>query len=178
MEDDRLTLIAEIVRRCAQRNCNLGKIQLQKMVYFLQESCSDLGYTFVIFHYGPFSFDLAEDIERLNTLRILHIEKDDAGYGYHITPGVHCGVLTDTNKDPIIAHDQSLNVILDSFGTMTASAIELSATIHYVHSVLRDRTESYTLDEVKLAVRELKPQFTTDQIAQAMADLPAPFALT
>jgi len=176
MEDDRLRLIADIVRRCAERQLNLGKIQLQKLVYFLQEHSNRVGYTYVIFHYGPYSFELAEDIERLNTLRVLCIEPDESGYGYHIKPGVHCEVMTNNDDVFFDAHSQALKAVLDSFGEMTASDIELAATIHFVNAVLSDQAKGDIGDDVITAVKELKPHFGIDQIAQAMNNLPAPFA--
>jgi len=174
MEDERLTVITEIVRRCAERQYNLGKIQLQKMVYFFQEKGKDLGYTYVIFHYGPFSFELAEDIERLKTLRVLNIEPDDAGYGYHITPGVHSNVFT-TNDSVINANTHALDTIIDTLGMMTASEIELVATIHYVFSVLRETNQGDIREDVIRSVAELKPQFNSEQIAHALANMPAAF---
>jgi hypothetical protein len=51
------------VAKKAPRVPALGKIALQKLIYLMQElSGVPVGYRFGIFHYGPSSSDLAEDL--------------------------------------------------------------------------------------------------------------------
>src|SRR5437588_9583011 len=94
MEDDvalamRVNAIVSLVQGIQKKSDQLGKTQLQKLVYFLQETGVPLGYKFEIYHYGPYSFELADEVGSLDSLGVLSLVADPSGYGFHIYVGSH-----------------------------------------------------------------------------------------
>ncbi len=58
----RINVIVFIVETLRKRDIDLGKIQFQKLIYFLQEIGIPSGYRYEIYHYGPYSFELAQEL--------------------------------------------------------------------------------------------------------------------
>src|SRR4030042_4850313 len=81
-EDLRFAVLHWLVSRLQ----DVGKIQLQKLAYFLQESYEiPLGYTFRMHHYGPYSRDLDNDLLKLSLMGFVDVRPDVSGYGFHVT---------------------------------------------------------------------------------------------
>ena len=73
----------EIIRQLG----DAGKIKIQKLTYFLQESLGiGAGYLFRMYHYGPYSEDLDTDMTRLKLEGYVNITPDADGYGFHVMP--------------------------------------------------------------------------------------------
>ncbi len=81
--DFRVAAMVALVGNAQTRR--LGKTQLQKLVYFLQKSGVPLGYEYEIYHYGPYSFELSDDMDSLDSLGVLNVESDPNGYGFDIS---------------------------------------------------------------------------------------------
>src|ERR1700688_2767231 len=82
--DLRTAAIVELVQNTHAR---LGKTQVQKLVYFAQQSGVPLGYKYEIYHYGPYSFELSHDLGSLDSLGVLNVDSDPAGFGFDISVG-------------------------------------------------------------------------------------------
>jgi uncharacterized protein YwgA len=144
---------------------NIGKIQLQKLVYFLQETGLPLNYSFEIYLYGPFSHQLARDIGTLDSLEVLRVESNPDGYGFHITPGKFASGHKLPKK-----YDHHLNRVMRSFGNDTASQLEVKATVHFVNSVVQ-MSGKKAEDVVLQRVKALKPHFSERFLRKCMDDL-------
>jgi uncharacterized protein YwgA len=62
----------------------IGKTAMQKYVYFLQEFGVDLNYRYEMYYYGPYCFELSNDLDVLNMLGVIAIEDSPTTYGYSI----------------------------------------------------------------------------------------------
>ena len=79
--------IAAIVALLQNVRARLGKIQVQKLVYFAQDCGVPLGYKYEIYHYGPYSFELSHDLDSLDSLGVLNVDSDPNGFGFNISVG-------------------------------------------------------------------------------------------
>jgi len=169
MEDFKFFSIAKVVSLMKEKHGDLGKIQLQKLIYFLQVFGLELQYKYQIYHYGPFSFDLSGDIDRLETLKVIDIQPDKDGYGFHIRGGKFLGeVISESSKkyeECIVTIEQ----VVEKFGGFAASQLELFATIHFVNKVLGDQGNNHS--PIIKCVSELKPKFTEQQIEDGIEEL-------
>lgn len=165
MESIGLSIVAELVRRAAKENKDLGKTQLQKMVYFLQEIGIQMNYHFEMYHYGPYCFELADDLGRLGTLGILKITPDEEGYGYHILAGEHLekGLSGETD---LSQYSEQLNWVTEKLSSVSAATIELLATIQFVRNAMQKRGGSASKEEIVDKVKQLKPKFKKSQIGE------------
>lgn len=61
-----------------------GRTRLQKIVHLISKAIPDvLGYRFILYHYGPFSRELAEDIDFLQDLSIITESKPSPQCSYY-----------------------------------------------------------------------------------------------
>src|ERR1700679_4231265 len=66
-----LTLLAAL----KQRGSWCGETHLQKSVYFLQELLGvDLGFPFVLYRHGPYSFEISDDLTALRADLLLNLK--------------------------------------------------------------------------------------------------------
>jgi len=136
----------------------LGKIRLQKLIYFLQEAKRvPLGYSFRLHHYGPYSVDLEDDVAELTLKGYVKVTANASGYGYDVEAESEAPDGADVH---VAQYMGVLRDLCDDFGKKERAALELMATIHFVNSILGPPGKGRLTQEVKL----LKPQFTQDYI--------------
>ena len=86
----RSAILARLV--CNAPDRKLGRTQLMKLFYFLQELKGvQLGYDFRLFAYGPSDSEVLSDLATATSVNVAH-EKTvifARSYGFEITPGPH-----------------------------------------------------------------------------------------
>ena len=152
--------ISTIVSLVANSRAKLGKTQLQKLVYFAQSEGLPLKYTFQIYHYGPYSFELANDLGSLDALEIVNVHNDPNGYEIRVSMGKFANKFVLPDK-----YQKKLGKVIDDFGADTAAKLEVKATIHFVSSVVRGESE------IVRKVHALKPRLSKQAIRQSYSEL-------
>jgi uncharacterized protein YwgA len=152
--------IPAIVTLLANSRARLGKIQLQKLVYFAQNNGLPLGYVFEIYHYGPYSFELSNELGSLDALEIVNVQSDPHGYGFQISTGKFADKFTLPPK-----YQKKIEKVIDQFGGDSTAKLEVKATIHFVSSVVSGKSE------IIQKVHALKPRFTKEFIQQSYSEL-------
>lgn len=160
-QEFRLALLYEVIDKLEDS----GKIQLQKLVYFLQEASKlPTRYGFKMHHYGPYSEDLDTDMTRLKLTGYVDVQPDAQGYGFHITS-------VDSPKTEWLSiiepYSQKIEQTINIFGNKQAYELELAATIHFVSNLAPASSKDDIVDKVK----SLKPRFEKDYISKFQSDL-------
>ena len=71
----RWEIISRLVRTMRQKGSWAGETHIQKCVMFLQELLGiRMGYDFILYKYGPFSFELRSDLVQMRARLMLDIE--------------------------------------------------------------------------------------------------------
>ncbi len=163
-EELRLALIHALVTRLR----DVGKIKIQKLVYFLQEAYGvPLECRFYIHHYGPYSEDVETAISNLRFMDYINVEPDPDGYGFHVS----VASSGEPGWSQIVASVESgFHEVVDKFGSMEAWELELAATMHYVSSM------GFEKSRVISTVTQLKPKFAQD-LVERMFDKLVSFGL-
>lgn len=159
-------LIAHFSHRLEKQR-SLGKTKLQKLVYLLEKLKNvSVGYDFCFYTYGPFSSDLAADLDYVNTVGGVRIDYEPSINMFEIKPGENVTRLTEKSKDFLVQNNSSIEEIVDRFGSKQAKELELLATLVFV-------AKSGILDHDKLVkkVKELKPRFSFEEIENALEQL-------
>ena len=144
---------------------DVGKIQLQKLAYFLQESYGiPLGYTFRMHHYGPYSRELDDDLLKLRLMGFIDMQAAISGYGFHVTK--LCDAEPGWAK-ALARYESQLGDVIEKLGDMPAYLLEVYATIHYVSQLV----EGASAEQIEGIVHHLKPKFLPDYIAAAREQL-------
>jgi hypothetical protein len=145
----------------------LGKTQVQKLVYFLQDAGVPLEYKYEIYHYGPYSFELSKDMSSLEGLGVLNIESDPTGFGFDISVGKFAEKFRLDAK-----YQKKIEKVINQFGLNSAAELEVKATIHFVYSVVKEKAPSTKIkSEVIQKVSALKPRFNKDFIKNCYLSL-------
>ena len=135
-----------------------GKIQLQKMVYFMQEAFGvPTKYSFKMYHYGPYSEELDTDTSLLKLIGSVSVDRDAGGYGFHITPN---GEPAEGWESATDAYDDKINKAIEVLGNKPATQLELLASIHFVNRLIDESTQAQVIN----IVHGLKPKFDEETI--------------
>ena len=168
---DQYALVAFLIDQAAQANQELGKKALQKKVHLIQELGGvDSGYRFSFHTYGPYSANLAGDLDVIANSGGASIRYDSSGNRYRIGTGESTSRIVEMGKDFIEAIRPAIEKVLDTFGRRSAKGLELVSTIAYLH---RHLPEEEFLDNERLAerVKNLKPKHSTAEVGMAIEEV-------
>lgn len=164
-ESQRLGLLASVVQMLDEAGSWTGRMHIQKLIYLAQEWLGlPSGYEFVLYQRGPYSFELDADVRAVRSIGAVDI-KPAPPYGpSYFRTGLGEAV---SKLSPIETElNDKLIALAKKLGPKTASELELLATTHYV---LHEDHESDK--DIVTRVVSLKPQFTPDQVEQALAQV-------
>ncbi len=162
-------LIVRIAQRLDQ--APLGRTKLQKLVFLMQELKGlPSQYRFHFYTYGPYSSSLTGDASYLDAIGGLRIHASANGQGYELTPGPEAPAFLAKAEAFFAEHGNAIDTIITQFGSRTAQALELIATLVYVMHYDRrcppgDR--AFLIGKVK----ELKPKFSDGEVSAALDEL-------
>jgi uncharacterized protein len=169
-EWERYGLIAELAQKLGGTG-RLGKKAIQKYVYLLQElEGVATGYKFSFYTYGPYSSDLAGDLDVVNSLQGVSITYSPSDNAYNIAQGEK----TDELKSRSVAYLQKASAGIEKlvrcFGGRYAKDLELISTIVFLN---RNDQQISAINEAAVVrkVLELKPKYSVDQVRNALAEL-------
>jgi hypothetical protein len=129
----RCALVVELARKLRSRGSWAGETHLQKAFYILQDlSKSNLGYKFVIYKHGPYSFDLNSELEAMRAANIVEFQFTRHGYGPTIAPTAFGERIFAANKDNIERFETVINFITEWFAASDVKHLEKIATAYYV----------------------------------------------
>ncbi|GBD96918.1 MAG TPA: hypothetical protein ENG83_13270 [Nitrospirae bacterium] len=170
---NRYGLIAELTNRLKYQCPQFGKTILQKMVYLLQEVYGvKCGYQFDLYTYGPFTSQLLQDLDLVETFNAVRISSVmSAVGGYHIEPGERNEELKEKAgeflRDPVVS--KAIDNLIEHFSSSNAKKLELLSTIVYVSRDMRD--EGLSRENLIQMVSDVKPKFARPEIEEAVSTL-------
>ncbi|MBC8280368.1 MAG: hypothetical protein H8E48_06240 [Chloroflexi bacterium] len=157
----RLALVYEAVNHLK----DTGKIKLQKLMYFLQESFdAPTNYSFRMHHYGPYSEELETDLARLRSSGYLTIKPDLGGYGFHVCVEDEPDDAWSEISRP---HQADLKKLIDLFDGKPTSNLELMATLHFADKISNHPPK----EQLVKIVQGLKPKFSEAVIENTRVEL-------
>ena len=160
-EEQREAFVVSLVRELSAVAW-VGKTHIQKAIYFAQEAGgADLGFRYVIHHYGPYSRELDSLVQRLESQSVLNVTAASDGYGYQVTIGE-----TPLEQTLEASLQKGVNSIATHLGGMQTLELERLSTAFYVRNRLPEADRDVWVREVK----SLKPKFSEEQISQALDD--------
>jgi uncharacterized protein YwgA len=165
-EKDKFMLIQYLVGKLSV----VGKVKMQKVIYFLQEACGvDLEYDFFMHYYGPYSPELNNTLQEMKTEGLLQFSLAifPSYYGYQIDPGEKASKEI---QIPAKIREKA-DKIVELFNMYDAQKMELLASIHFVRAILMEQGKKSDKKSVVNEVQLLKPKFEQEKIAEAYEEL-------
>jgi uncharacterized protein YwgA/O-acetyl-ADP-ribose deacetylase (regulator of RNase III) len=171
-----LVAVAEIVNRLESQRYHwpVGRVMLQKIVYFATVAGLPTGLEFVAASFGPYAADLKAAVGRMQNNGLI-IERH-RGQMFEVLSGPALADARAAYRDQVAQWDDLINRIVDLAARFNNREAELAATVHYTADDLRNRLgRPPTIAEVIDAVGEWKrgrqPKVTRDAILQAIVNL-------
>lgn len=132
----------------------VGKDTIQKLIYFLVES-KVVYFNYSMFHFGPFSSEIAYEMEYAENLNIIDIMwKSD--HGFFITPSHKIDHFEDTLSKE---EKKQVDNIVKLFGSLSNTDISILATTRFLFNRFETPEK-----ELPMVIHYMKPKYTIKYI--------------
>lgn len=158
MDHGRSALL-HLVDRLRRVDSWTGRTHIQKCVFLLRELYSfDLGYEYVLYKHGPYSFELDAEIEGLRIVDALDYEIVMSEYG----PRYMLGPVAATLKEDLPPElETAIGTVAAAFGKSHVKDLECISTLVYCR---RTQPQGTPPSEIKSCVKGLKPHLSEEDI--------------
>lgn len=151
----RAAVLLSLIEEMTKEDSWCGETNIQKASYFLQELCGvQLEFDFILYKYGPYSFDLSDELTALRADSILDLKIRDPRYG----PCYELGDLGDQVLGrfgkTIARYREHVKFVASRLGSKGIAELERVATALYVR--LKDTRCSEPAKQITEITR-LKP---------------------
>ena len=163
-QKDRYTIIRYIVDKLK----DVGKIRMQKLVYFLQWIFDvPLGYDYKMHYYGPYSDELNDDLIAMQMSKNVEIGADPSGYGYHIIPGTEAV----TTQDEIFGeYSEKTSKCLSEFDKFSPNELEILSTLHFAKYIAGVSDEDKIIEKTSM-LKPVFPKVTIEQMYKKLESI-------
>jgi hypothetical protein len=145
-----------------------GETHIQKAAFFLQELLEvPLGFEFVLYRYGPFSFDLRDELTGLRADDLLALEIR-APYGPRLLTTAQGKTWQDRYPKTLARHGEAIEFVSRTLGDEDVAGLEKLATSLYV---TRKMGEKSSVEARAARLHELKPHISLDSAREAVRRL-------
>lgn len=160
------SLVLEVVSRLHTHGSWTGKTHVQKAVFLLQSRCvlqqktdfneidleiENIPFKFVLYHHGPYSFDLERTIEEMSSYKALTIEPMN-GYGVALWCGNNSSFLQE--NAPLSQEEKDeIELVCRFVGSSDVKTLERWATAAWI----RHREGVCETHEVAERLHQVKP---------------------
>ena len=162
-EYDRRALICHLVRTMRDEQSWTGETQIQKSVMFLQELLDvPLGYDFVLYLHGPFSFDLRSELTLMRIRLYLDVEPR-ANYGPSFTLGQRGKRIKPIPPE----HQCAIDFVAQQVSGNNVRSLERISTAFFLQNenpLLSDR-------QIAKEIHRLKPHISIKQAVRAIEEV-------
>jgi hypothetical protein len=126
-------ILAELAKRMRDNGSWCGETHIQKAAFCLQELLKvPMGYTFVLYKHGPFSFDLRDEITEFRIYDLLRLEPRSAPYGPSLRPTSNAEELKERFPKTMAAYIERIDFVARMFGRKGVAELERLATALFV----------------------------------------------
>lgn len=167
----RMVVLTALCRRMREMGSLCGETHIQKATYFLQTVARiPLGFSFVLYRFGPFSFDLRDELIEMQADDLLR-PHPQGPYGPTISPTGRSEKIVSKFPVTLGRYGSAIAFVVDALGNRPAAALEQLGMALYL------KTAENLLDPVRIAGRlcEAKPYVSHDEGDRAARDMLAIF---
>lgn len=142
-----------------------GETSIQKAAYLLREALRvPLNYTFILYKYGPYSFQLTDELTALRADGVLNLELRDPRYAPSFAPGPMKTFVHKRMPNTIARYSKQVKFVARKLGDMNIAELEKIATAFYV---LRESGSTKRKDEAH-RICDLKPHISLREAKDAI----------
>jgi len=167
----RAAVLVSLVKSLRENKSWCGETSIQKASFFLQELTGvPLEFEFVLYKYGPYSFDLTDEITALRADSILTLETSDPRYGPSYLPGKMGDFVLEHFPRTVHRYRGQVDFVAERLGSKGVAELERLATALYVR--LGDKKKPGVRSGAD-RIRRLKPHISKADAEQAVREVDA-----
>jgi len=140
-----------------------GETHIQKAVFFLQSIFNiDLGFNFILYKHGPFSFDLRDKLNDMLAERELRLVSQYP-YGPSYEAGQRWQEFQVTFQKMSIEYENMIRFVAEKVGGSGVNSLEaLSTALYFLNKAPRAKN-----DKIAKVITMIKPHIPSDQAIEA-----------
>jgi uncharacterized protein YwgA len=160
-------LLTHLVRRMRHHGSWCSETHVQKSAYVAQQLAGvPLGFHFILYKHGPFSFDLRDELTSLRADGLLELEPQPFPYGPKFKITEHARKLQQKFPKTIKKHADGLEFVAEKLADKQVDELERLATALYAKSNLPDDD-----DRGRAAwINQKKPHVSIDEALAALTE--------
>jgi hypothetical protein len=162
----RAAVLTRLIDELRRKGSWCGETHVQKATLLLQDlMLVPLGFDFIIYKHGPFSFDLRDELTSLRADELVKLEPQ-WGYGPRITTTDRSRYIQGLYSKTLEKYDESISLVTQKLAGKGVTELERLATAFYVtYDSVGDA------DERAAKLIALKPHIARDEAAIAIAEI-------
>jgi hypothetical protein len=164
----RAAVVVSLIKALKAKDSWCAETNVQKGCFFLQELAGvPLDLEFVLYKYGPYSFELTDELTAMRADSLLALRIRDPRYG----PCYVCGDLADSLLErypkTVGKYANEVEFVAQRLGSKGVADLERVATALYV----RKETEAGGVNERARRIAELKPHISMSDAQAAVREV-------
>ncbi|MHC1756219.1 MAG: hypothetical protein AB9861_12445 [Methanosarcina sp.] len=162
----REAIVLSLIEHMEKNGSWCGETHIQKASYLLEELFkTPLGFEFVLYKHGPYSFDLSDELTAMRADYILEIKTKVPSYGPSLLPAENSQLIKNMYPQTLERYEQKVKFVAEKVGSNGVSFLEQLATALYV--TCREDTER-SIEARSKRINELKPHVTIEEAREAI----------
>lgn len=163
---ERAAVIAELIDRLHEHGSWCGETHVQKAMYLLQELTGhEVGFEFILYKHGPFSFDLRDELTAMRADYLLELEVYRPDYGPTLKPTSNLETLSRRYRQVVNAARPAIEFIGQRVGDKRVVELERLGTALYVRRKHRGEDDPSVLAR---KIVEIKPHISEREALDAV----------
>lgn len=162
----REAVLLSLIRELRSKGSWCGETHIQKATYFLQELLRvPMGFDFILYKHGPFSFDLSDEITAMRADALLQYQPRHP-YGPSLFPTEESKKFLEQFPKTLKNYANEIQFVAEKIGTLGVADLERLATALYVTFNGDDKVLSR-----EIRITELKPHIKIDEANLAIKNI-------
>jgi hypothetical protein len=163
----RRAVLLTLIEALEQKDSWCGETHIQKATYFLQDLLGvPLGFDFILYKHGPFSFDLSDELTAMRADEIIQLKLRPHPYGPSIIPGPNSNRLKELFPKTIERYKKYVDFLVNELGSYAVSELERLATARYV-----SRSSSIeNISDKASHINNIKPHISVEDARRSLED--------
>ncbi len=161
----RAAILLSLIEKLRVAGSWCGETHIQKATYFLQSLANvPLGYEFILYKHGPFSFDLGNEIARMLADDLVQLKVQPHPYGPSVIPAEGGERVMKRFSRTVDEYSQQIEAVAEKLGGKGVTELERLATALYVTQ--EDQSQGDTESRAQ-RIHEIKPHVSLQQAREA-----------
>lgn len=161
----RSAVILYLIEELRLKDSWSGETHIQKATYFLQDFLRiPLGFDFILYKHGPFSFDLRDELTAMQADGIVQL-KVRPPYGPNIIPGPNSERVKQLFPKTLKKYKEQVEFVAQELGGLGVAELERLATAAYI-AITSSGNEK--IEQRACRIHKLKPHISIEEALRSL----------